>query len=322
MKKKINFISNVLILTVFAIVMGLHNDCFSAFMFPVSSLFEGNNSHIKQITTPSDNVKPKKTKEKVEERSSTQVKKGKKGKVTFETFDKNYEKAMKHYKQQQYLSAARLFEELYPLALGTPAADTILFAFADCYFQNRDYELAAFHFKDYARRYPNTSRAEEAHFYCLQAIYNVSPYYSLDQFETRYAIDEISLFVQQYPYSQYMDACNKMLDELRDKLAKKDFEIVKLYYNTEKYEAAQIATKNFLKDFPESKYVSEVLYILVQNNLKYAKKSIERKKRERFLDCVAAFDMLTLNFPNSHFTELAKPYYDEAKKILDKKNLK
>ena len=113
-----------------------------------------------------------------------------------------------------------------------------------------------------------------------------------------------------------------MLDELRDKLAKKDFEIVKLYYNTEKYEAAKIATKNFLKDFSDSKYAAEALYILVQNNLKYAKKSVDSKKRERFLDCVAAFDMLALNFPDSQFFELAKIYYDEAKKNLDKKFLK
>ena len=287
MKNKVNFIRNVLAFTVLAVFVISGNDCFS-----------------------------QKVKDKPEKRSASQ---GKKGKVTFETFDKSYEKAMKHYRQRQYLSAARLFEELYPLAIGTPAADTILFSFADCYYQNQDYQLAAFHFKDYARRFPNTSRTEDANFRCLEAIYNLSPYYSLDQFETRYAIEEINLFVQQYPYSSYMETCNKMLDELRDKLAKKDFEIVKLYYNTEKYEAAQVTTKNFLKDFSDSKYVPEILYILVQNNLKYAKKSVESKKRERFLDCLAAFDMLSLNFSDSPFLELAKPYYDEAKKNLDKK---
>ena len=316
MKNKKYSIYNVLILSVFVTFVGLQNVCFSAVTFPVSSLFNENNSEIMQIATHFDNLNSEQENIKIKKRGAPQTKKGK---VTFETFDKSYEKAMKHYKQQQYLSAARLFEELYPLALGTPAADTILFAFADCYFQNQDYQLAAFHYKDYARRYPNTPRAEEAHYRCLQAIYNVSPYYSLDQFETRYAIEEINLFVRQYPYSQFMESCNSMLDELRDKLAKKDFEIIKLYHNTEKYEAAQIATKNFLKDFPESKFVPEVLYILVQNNLKYAKKSVVTKKRERFLDCVAAFDMLTFKFPDSHFKELAKPYSDEAKKNLDKK---
>jgi len=319
MKKKTHFTYNILIFTAFAILAGWQSNGFSNTLPLVSPLLEMNNRNIAQIATPSDTVKSKKTREKVDKRDAPQTKKGKKRKVTFETFDKNYERAMRHYRQQQYLSAARLFEELYPLAIGTPAADTILFAFADCYFQNHDFELAAFHFKDYTRRFPNTPRAEEAYFRCLQAIYNLSPNYSLDQFETRYAIEEINQFIRQYPYSQYMEACNNMLDELRNKLAKKDFEIVKLYYNTEKYEAAQIAARNFLKDFPESGYVPEVLYTLVQNNLRYAKKSVVSKKRERFLDCIAVFDMLTINFPESHFTELAKPYSDEAKKNLDKK---
>ena len=89
-------------------------------------------------------------------------KSGKNSKVSFETFDMNYAKALKYYENGQYLSAARLFEELYPLSLGTPVADTLLFLFADCYYRNKDYELAAFHFKDYARHYPGTEKAEEA----------------------------------------------------------------------------------------------------------------------------------------------------------------
>ncbi len=71
-------------------------------------------------------------------------------KVTFETYEDNYKKAVQLYNNQLYSSAARLFEELYALSLGTPRADTVLFLFADCYYNNQDYEMAAFHFKEYA----------------------------------------------------------------------------------------------------------------------------------------------------------------------------
>ena len=81
-------------------------------------------------------------------------------KVTFETFQENYDKARDFYNRELFLSAAHLFEELYPLSMGTPIADTILFLFADCYYQNRDYEMAAFHFKEYANRYKGKDRAE------------------------------------------------------------------------------------------------------------------------------------------------------------------
>lgn len=245
-----------------------------------------------------------------------------KGKISFETFEKNLEKAFLYYDKKHYLSAARLFEELYPLSMGTQYADTILFTFADCYFQNKDYEMAAFHFKDYTRRYPGTEKTEEAYFKCVQAIYELSPYYSLDQFETTYAIEEIDLFIQMFPKNKFVPQCNDMLDELRDKLAKKDFEVLKLYYNTENYKAAQIAIKNFMKEFSYSKYAPESLYILVRNNLKYAKKSVPAKQLERYQSCVDAFESLQINFPDSPFIAMAEPYMKEAKQLIAKQKSK
>ena len=149
----------------------------------------------------------------------TKKKSVKSSKVSFETFDMNYAKALKYYQNGQYLSAARLFEELYPLSLGTTTADTLLFLFADCYYKNKDYELAAFHFKDYARHYPGTDKAEEAHYMCVKSVFEISPVYSLDQSSTLYAIDEMDLFIKTYPYSKHVEECNQMLDVLRENLA-------------------------------------------------------------------------------------------------------
>ena len=243
---------------------------------------------------------------------------GKSNKVSFETFDMNYAKALKYYENGQYLSAARIFEELYPLSLGTPTADTLLFLFADCYYKNKDYELAAFHFKDYARHYPGTEKAEEAHYMCVKSVFEVSPIYSLDQSSTLYAIDEMDLFIKSYPRSKHVDECNEMLDILREKLAQKDFEIAKLYYNTDNYQAAQIAVKNFLKEYPNSKYAHEAVYILVKNNHEYAKKSVNKKKRERFQACIDAFKIMQAQYPNSGFYMDAKKLADDAQDQINK----
>ena len=248
----------------------------------------------------------------------TKKKSVKSSKVSFETFDMNYAKALKYYQNGQYLSAARLFEELYPLSLGTTTADTLLFLFADCYYKNKDYELAAFHFKDYARHYPGTDKAEEAHYMCVKSVFEISPVYSLDQSSTLYAIDEMDLFIKTYPYSKHVEECNQMLDVLREKLAQKDFEIAKLYYNTDNYHAAQIAVKNFLKDYPNSQYAHEAVYILVKNNHEYAKKSVNTKKRERYQACIDAFKIMQAQYPNSGYYTDAKKLADDAQQQINK----
>jgi outer membrane protein assembly factor BamD len=258
------------------------------------------------------------TKKEKQSKNTYQTRSGGKKRITFETFEKNYEKAMKHYGNEQFLSAAKLFEELYPLSMGTSRADTILFIFADCYFKNKNYEMAAFHFKEYAQQYPGTARAEEAYYKCVQAIYHLSPYYSLDQFETRYAIEEIDQFLQRYPRSSFLLECNAMLDELNNKLACKDFEILKLYYNTGNYRAVRIAGKNFQKEFASSSYASEAAFIVVKSNYEYAKKSVLSKQHERFQECIASFDALKFNYPNSPWLTQGETIADNAKKYIRK----
>lgn len=243
-------------------------------------------------------------------------------KVTFETFEENLAKARDYYDRQLYISAAKLFEELYPLSMGTPYADTILFLFADCYYQNRDYEMAAFHYKEYANRYSASPRAEEAHYNAIKAITKLSPEYSLDQTETYYAIEEINLFIRNYPNSNYMAECNALLDRMREKLAQKSFEILKLYYNTENYKAAQIAAKNFLKEFSSSFYADDAYAILVKNNYEFASKSVESKKLERYTACIDAFNGMKVSYPYSLLLPEAQKYADDAAAKIQKINNK
>lgn len=240
-------------------------------------------------------------------------------KVTFENFDQQYARAIRYYNNGQYLSAAGLFENLYPLSLGTERADTILYLFAQSYYKNGDYDMAAFHFRDYARRYPNTSRTEDAFYYGICAIYNSSPEYSLDQSNTEFAIEQIKAFLQAYPNSSHVEECNVMLDAMRTKLARKDLEIMVLYYDTDHYEACQIAAKNFFNDYSYSPLMPEAIYYLVLNNLEYAKRSVEGKKKERYTACLDACNRLLLNYPENKYTAEVSKIATEVRKQLNGK---
>lgn len=240
--------------------------------------------------------------------------------VTFESFDQHYARALKFYNNQQWLSAAGLFEELYPLSLGTPRADTILFLFAHSYYQNGDYNMAAFHFRDYVKRYPNAARTEDAFYYCISAIYKTCPDYYLDQSNTDYAIEQIKAFINAYPDNSHIEECNEMLDDLRLKLARKDLEMVKLYYNTDHYEACQIAAKNFFNEYSYSSLMPEAVYYLVLNNLEYAKRSTERKKPERYKACLEACQKMLLLFPDSKYVKEINKISQDVTKQLEKYN--
>ncbi|HNY63342.1 MAG TPA: outer membrane protein assembly factor BamD [Bacteroidales bacterium] len=268
-----------------------------------------------ELGIPQDSVKKQETKKPRRGRFRSH-------KVSFETFHESYQRALRYYEKGAYLSAVQLFEQLYPLAVGTRQGDSILFLFADSYFKNKDYHLAAYHFKDYTRRYPGTGRTELAALNCVKALYSISPSYEVDQTDTYYAIDEIKDFIKQYPNSPYIEDCNTMLDELRNKLAQKQFEAVKLYYNTGHYRAAQLMVQDFMKEYSYSTYAPEALFLLVRNNYEYASKSVERKQKERFIECAEAYDALVAQFPDFVSLQEAKRIYDQALTEINKINSK
>ena len=285
-------------------------DCLNApCLFAPNGITQQDSS--KPEITPQDTSKPEKNQKKNKNKRISNKR------VTFATFDQHYERAMKFYNNKQWLSAAGLFEELYPLSLGTPRADTILFLFADCYYQNGDYNMAAFHYRDYVKRYPNSEQTEDAFFRCITAIYKTSPDYYLDQSNTKYAIEQISAFLQAYPNNSHVEECNLMLDDLQLKLARKDLEILKLYYNTDHYAACQIAAKNFFNKYSYSPLMPEAVYYLVLNNYEYAKKSTDRKKEERYKACLDACVKMRLNYPDSpYMKEVEKITQDVTKQLL------
>lgn len=297
---------NILII----ILLAASVDVYAADYTPAILTNPSNYSVLRDTAKPKDH--PKNPKEKKMRAGSR--------KVTFESFDQNYERAMRFYNNKQYLSAAGLFEELYPLSLGTPRADTILYLFASSYYLNEDYTMAAFHFRDYVRRYPNSERTEDAFYYCVRSIYETSPDYSLDQSNTDYAIEQIKAFIQAYPNDNHIAECNTMLDQLRLKLARKDLEVLKLYYNTDHFEACQIAAKNFFNDYSYSPLMPDAIYYLILNNYEFARKSVDRKKQERYKACVEACEKMKTDYSDSKYVKEIDKIERDSNKQLEKYN--
>ena len=226
----------------------------------------------------------------------------------YKTKEEKFEAAKMYYSKGSYLTASQLLEEIYPLYLGTEKGDSILFLFASSYYRNADYLIAAFYFNDFLRKYPQSPRAEDAAFYRAKAYYLNSPDYNLDQTDTYLAKENLEMFANYYPKGEHIEEVNVMLDSVRNKLALKDFSIAMMYYRTKNYKSAQIAFQNLMKDYADSKYVEEALFIMMKNNYEYAMKSVEAKKLERFQMVIDVKHKLKAKYPTS-------PYLAEAEKI-------
>jgi outer membrane protein assembly factor BamD len=227
-----------------------------------------------------------------------------------------YTKAVEYFNKGEYYKSLPIFEELIGVTRGSQRAEDVQFYFARCQYGVQDYYLANYYLKTFAKSFPSSPRSEECLFLAAECSYNLSPGYTLDQTETRSAIDEYQLFLDQYPGSHLKDSASHRIETLSFKLEKKKFEIARQYATTMRYNAAVMALNDFLKEYPASKYREEAMYLIVKSRYEHAIGSIESKKMDRLRLVSESFHTFANSFPESEMLKDAESYQKKAVREL------
>src|SRR5690606_11225802 len=179
-----------------------------------------------------------------------------------------------YYETENYVRSAQLYEELIPVTKGTDRAEEVYYYFSWSEYYLGDHLLSQYHFKNYTRQFPMGKHVEECFFMSAYCYYLNSPKYELDQTNTKNAIREFQSFIDVYPESERVDSCNKVMDLLRLKLEKKDYEICKQYYDLSDWKASIVASKNYLREYPGSRFSEEMYYMMIESYYLLAVNSI------------------------------------------------
>lgn len=222
-----------------------------------------------------------------------------------------YDKALEYYKEGKHVKAYPLWEELYIAYRGTEKGEKIAYYQAYSDYHLGDYILAGHRFGQFHENYPNSEHAEECQFMSAYCWYLNSPKFSLDQTDTYKAIRQLQLFAIDNPESTRMDSVNLLLDELRGKLEKKEYNGAMLYFRMEDYKAAIIAFENLLKTYPSTEHKEEVLFLSLKSHYEVAKNSVPQKKSERIDNAIKAYTTFADRFPESKYLQEAKNLHAE-----------
>lgn len=224
-------------------------------------------------------------------------------------YETKFNTAVQYFNEERYGRARQLFENLSLYYRGNEHSEDIAWYYGQCLLKSDFYYTAAYQFKTFAKRFPYSSRAEEALYLSAYCKYMDSPSYTLDQQTTKEAITELEQFAERYPQSTHIPEVNSYLDELRNKLMQKDYEIALGYYNTESYRAAVVALNNFLNSYPDSPNREEAMYYIIKAGFEYAINSREDKMRERLQQVINNFDKFATTFSDSkHLSECQEIY--------------
>ena len=226
-----------------------------------------------------------------------------------------YEAALKYYEKKDYDRALQLFDVMQAYYRGKPEGENIAYLTAECYYNEEDYYVASSYYKRFVTRYPLSRKAEEAMYKSAICYYKMSPKITLDQSDTYTAIKEFQNYVDLYPNSPRVEEVNGKMDTLRMKLEEKEYDICRLYFKMEEYQAAITSYEAYLKEYPNTKYREEILNNMVINYYRYAENSVRSKQRERYELALEKYNTLCYVYPDSEYIAKLEP---TVKKIREK----
>ena len=150
-----------------------------------------------------------------------------------------------------------------------------------------------------------------------KSYFMLSPAYSLDQDDTNTAIEKLQVFVNRYPNSEYVSEAIELIEQLQNKIEKKDFEVSKQYYTIRDYNSAIKSLDNFMADNPGTIFREEALYYRWLSTYEIAINSIESKILERVKELERSLVNFLKYYPETIFLEDLSYKLNNAKKIIN-----
>ncbi|GAB5408871.1 MAG: outer membrane protein assembly factor BamD [Balneolaceae bacterium] len=223
-----------------------------------------------------------------------------------------YDKSVALFEKEKYGDAAYGFDLVTRMGRGTTYAEDAQFYLAESYFNSKQYILAASEYERYISYFPQNPQREEVEFKRALCYYEQSPRYRLDQSATGRAIELFQLFNTKYPNSEFVLESAEKIDELRNKLARKNYESAEFYLRTDRFLAATIYYDQTIDLYPESVWAERALIKQIETFITYADRSIDEKQLERYTEAVSNYEKFIQLFPQSSSREKAEQLYLEV----------
>jgi outer membrane protein assembly factor BamD len=225
-------------------------------------------------------------------------------------------KVKEYYDKGKYVKSTELLAQVIPKYRATDEAEGLSWMNAQSFFGMEDYLMAGSEFRSFSDLYPYSKNAEDANFLAAMCDYYQAPRAELDQESTRNGINGFNLFLSRYPASAKAEEAKKHIKELQERLVEKAYMSAKLYYNMKEYKAAVVALSNCLKEYPETSYREEMMYLKLTSLYLYAEKSIVSKQRERYQSTLDDYYSFMEEFPKSNYSKEVARIFQSTGRIL------
>ena len=204
-----------------------------------------------------------------------------------EDLSPRYEKAIDYFNKGKYGRAKDEFDYIIMADPGSKLANESQYYMAESMFQLEEFIESAAAFDRYIRFSPDYSKIEKARYRICECAINASNPYQRDQSQTQNALEQLQMFIDDFPKSDLMPDAEDAILSSRLKLARKDYEAGRMYLKLEEYESALIYFQSVLNNYYDISFADDarigIIFIHILNKNRKGAKSYFNSQEGRFL---------------------------------------
>ena len=168
-----------------------------------------------------------------------------------------FDDGLAFFEEEKYVKSSQQFNIIVERASHTDLGDDALFFLAESYFLNEDYDLALIEFEKLVSRMGFSPYIEKSRWRICETLMLLSPNFYHDQDSSLKAITQIQEFLDDFPNSEYSKGADKLINELRTRLAEKNMETGKLYIKLKAYDSAMNSYEVVVNEYYDTKFFND-----------------------------------------------------------------
>jgi outer membrane protein assembly factor BamD len=137
---------------------------------------------------------------------------------------------------------------------GSRQASDAQYYLAETYFQSKDYMQAQDEFDFYLKSFPNGRFQEEATYKLAVSYLRSAPSHVRDQARALKAREVIDQFLETYPDSPLRPDAERLLGDIAERLALREFDAARIYYTSGEYKSALVYYKYINDTYPAERW--------------------------------------------------------------------
>ena len=169
-------------------------------------------------------------------------------------FEKSFRIVKEKYSRENYIDALTDLNRIILNYGGENGIDSVQFMIAKSHYHLGEYYSSSYEFIRLTENFPESKLVEESYYNDAECYYKLSPRYTLDQTETGKAISKYQLYLDLFPEGIFVNEVSLRITELREKLARKEFEAGDLYLKLDQPRAAKVYFSELIDKYYDTSY--------------------------------------------------------------------